>query len=996
MPVPAGTLTVLLTDIEGSTRLWEENPVAMRAAMDRHHGITDEAIRRRGGYRPPDQGEGDSVFAVFARATDAVACALDLQRALLTEAWPDGLELRDRIGLHSGELELREDGRNYYGIPINRCARLRGAAHGGQTVLSQATASLVAMELPREAGLRDLGLHRFKDLSASERVFQLMHAELPDEFPPLRSLDIRPHNLPIQLTRFIGRESEMAEVERMIGTARLLTLTGPGGSGKTRLALQAAADLLEAFREGVWLVELARTSDPALVPRVVSSVLHVREQQGRPIVDTLIDHIGLKKLLLVIDNCEHLIAACAELVETLLSACSNLSILSTSREPLGIPGEVVLRVPALTTPAMGATTAQAVKRFESVELFVDRARSTHPSFVLSDSNASAVAAICERLDGIPLAVELAAARVQAITVDQISERLHDRFRLLTAGSRTALARHQTLRAAVDWSHDLLSDRERVLLRRLAVFAGGFTLDAAESVCGVEPIESEEVLDLLSNLVSKSLVQLEAGSMEGRYRLLGTIREYALEKLGAAREADSFRDLHLDWCIRFAEEGEPELRGPEQQAWLDRLHTELDNFRAAFGWGAAQEDPQRALRLGSSLLEFWIVRADWGEGRQWLEAALGLPGEVDPAVRMKALRAAGELADVLSDYPSATAHFESSLAMARELDDGRAIAAALIGLAHEAERTGRFRSARPLLEEAVSILRSAGDEPSMARSLGGLAWLEDNYRVARSLWEENLSIRRRLGNQEMVAWSVLQVGLSAQGMGDYEAARTAYRESLEIGKGLGYKRLIARSLTQLGELSRSEARLEEARALFEETLPTWREIGHKSGLLDSLRGLGDVALMEGDPAGARPLLEESLAVCREIGARVGAAAALQSLATVALVAKDIERAKEFYREALGVWNELEDIHGITGCCWRLADMSAEEGKLELAARLLGVDEALRQRTVAVVSPCDRDGYDRVTRAVRGGLGDARFEAFKAAGAALTLEQATAAALEGLGA
>jgi predicted ATPase/class 3 adenylate cyclase len=553
---------MVLTDMEGSTRLWEEHPDAMPGVLRHHHELAHQAIERHGGYRPSDQGEGDSVFAVFSVASSAVACALDFQRALAAEPWPEQVVLRVRMALHTGALELRDDW-NYAGLALNRCARLRAIAHGGQVLLSEATRALTALELPAGASLRDLGVHRLQDLSRPERVFQLCHADLPAAFPALRSLDARPHNLPLQLTRFVGREQELDELRSTLRSARLVTLTGTGGSGKTRLALQVAADLLEAHPDGTWFVELAGTAEPALVPRMVSSTIGIREQQGRLLLDTLVHHLATQATLLVLDNCEHLLEACAALADRLLRSCARLTILATSREPLEITGEAVCRVPPLAVPAAAlAPGAEAVAAFEAVQLFVDRAVAAEPRFSLTDANAAAVAAICRRLAGIPLALELAAARLQALTVEQLRDRLEDRFRLLTGGSRTALPRQRTLRATVDWSHDLLTEPEQILLRRLTVFAGGFSLDAAEQVYSDRQVAPEDVLDLLTRLVDRSLVLLETGHASGRYRLLETIREYALEKLGAAGEEPELRQRHLTYCIGFAEPAELALRGPD--------------------------------------------------------------------------------------------------------------------------------------------------------------------------------------------------------------------------------------------------------------------------------------------------------------------------------------------------------------------------------------------------------------------------------------------------
>lgn len=977
-PAPTGTLTILLTDVEGSTKLWEEHAESMRAAIGRHHKLVLGAIERHGGYRPPDQGEGDSVFAVFSDASVALGCVLELQRSLATEAWPPGADLRVRAALHSGSLDLRDE-RNYAGPTLNRGARLRAIAHGGQTVLSDATRALVGSALPPDTTLRDLGMHRLKDLSVPERVFQLCHPELIVDFAALRSLDARPHNLPVQLTRFIGREGEIVEVCALLAHNRLLTLAGAGGCGKTRLALQVAAHVLDEYPDGVWLAELAAVSDAEVVPRTVAAAVRVREEQGRPIADTLADHLAPTTTLLVLDNCEHVIAAAAGLVERLLTACPRLTVLATSREPLALRGEGLWTVHPLSTPDPGErATLEQLGESESIQLFLDRATSSDPSFALTDPNAASVAAICRRLEGIPLALELAAARLRTLSVVQIEELLGDRFRLLGQGSRTALPQHRALRATLDWSHDLLSEPERIVFRRLSGFAGGFTLAAAEAVCAGSGIEREEVLDLVSQLVLKSLALSHRDVGSARYRMLETMREFSLEKLQEAGEEGAIRDSQLAWAVGLAEHAEPALEGPEQAACLERLYAELDNFRNAFAWSVITEEAELSLRLGSALHEFWVVRADWSEGRDWLERALVLPGQVDPVVRMKALYAAGVLADALSDYSASDECFGESLAIARAIDDRRGIAVALMGLAQEAERVGEHARARPLLQESVAILRDLGDEPSLARSLGGLAWLENDYRKARKLWTAELAIRRRLANRESVGWTVLMVGACAQGEGDYPAARASYRECLEIARELGYKRMIARALTQFGEVALLEGDLAEARKVLEESVPLWRETRHQSGLVDGLRALGDVARMERKLDEALVLLSESLSISREVGSRPMEARALQSLAVHAIYGGNLTQAQGYLANALALWRRMDDIAGTSAALRRLGEITAARGELERAARLLGTAEALRESVGAAIGPAERESYEEAVADARLGLGERTFASAWAAG------------------
>ena len=562
--LPTGTVTFLLTDIERSTHLWEQHPEAMPAALARHEVLVSEVVQEHGGVVVKSRGEGDSLFAAFARAVDAVVAAGALQQVLHAEPWPEGLVLRTRLAVHTGDAELRAG--DYYGAAVNRCARLRAIAFGGQTLLSLATQELVRDRLPVGATLRDLGEHRLRDLVRPERVFQLDVPGVPTELRPLRSLEAFPNNLPVQLTSFIGRERELAEVKQLLEHHRLVTFTGAGGTGKSRLSLQVAADLMDAYPDGVWLVELAPLTDPRLVPGAVADVLGLREEAGRPLLGTLADVLRTKALLLILDNCEHLIGACAELAEALLRQSTQLRILASSREALGIAGEQPFRVPSLSLPdprRLSSTTpdlATALSQSEAVRLFIDRVVTIQPHFHVTNRNAPAVAQICHRLDGIPLAIELAAARVKVLPVEQIASRLDDRFRLLTGGSRTALPRQQTLRALIDWSYDLLSETERTLLRRLSVFAGGWTLEAAEAVCAGDGVDEYDVLELLTHLVDKSLALPEEHDGDVRYRLPETVRQYARDRVLEAGEAAPLAERHLAYCLAFSERAEPELWG----------------------------------------------------------------------------------------------------------------------------------------------------------------------------------------------------------------------------------------------------------------------------------------------------------------------------------------------------------------------------------------------------------------------------------------------------
>ena len=605
----------------------------MRTALARHDHLIEQAVAQHAGQVVRPRGEGDSRFCVFARATDAVAAAAAIQHALQTEPWPTPARLKVRIALHTGEADLRDG--DYYGSAVNRCARLRAIAHGGQTLLSQATADLARAGPHDGLGLRDMGEQRLSDLIAPEHVFQLRHPTLQDDFPPLRSLAAAPNNLPLQLTSFVGREADVAEVRALIAAHRLVTLTGTGGTGKTRLALQAAAELLDAYPDGVWFIDLAPLTDAALVPGAALAAIGAHEQPGRSAVETLIDLLGSKTALLVLDNCEHLLDASTLLADYLVHQCAGVRVLATSREVLGLGGEAIWRVPSLDTPGDGPGVLDELLRCDAIQLFLERARLVQRGFALTDANAAAVAQVCTRLDGIPLAIELAAARVAVLSAEQINERLSDRFRLLTGGSRTALRRQQTLRALVDWSHDILSPSERTLFRRLAVFRGGWTLEAAKSVGGGpeepedqrERIAPEEVLDLLAALVQKSLVVVEEDGGAIRYHLLETIRQYAEERLLDAAEGAAIRDRHRDWYAAFAHatQDEPDFDTPAMARHLAREH---DNLRAAVAWC---QDAQGATRIGLQLAidahRLWFLRG-YGEAGRWLKIFLDAWREPD--------------------------------------------------------------------------------------------------------------------------------------------------------------------------------------------------------------------------------------------------------------------------------------------------------------------------------------------------------------------------------
>jgi predicted ATPase/class 3 adenylate cyclase/DNA-binding CsgD family transcriptional regulator/uncharacterized protein HemY len=975
------TVTFLLTDVEGSTALWETDPAAMRQALAHHDALIETSIVEHGGLVVKSRGEGDSVFAVFGGARDAIGAASALQVAFQTVAWPTPAPLRVRMAVDTGEAQVRDG--NYFGPVVNRCARLRAAAHGGQILLSQATTDLVRDVLPEGVDLRALGEHRLSDLARPTPVFQVVHAALPAEFPALKSLAAPPSTLPRELTSFVGREREVAEVKRLLGLTRLLTLTGSGGVGKTRLGLRVASDVADrpadaepAYPDGVWLVELAALGDGALVPQALASALDVRDQPGRILLDTLVDVLRPRTCLVLLDNCEHLVAACAALADRLLRSCPGLSLLATSREPLGIAGETVWRVPPLTLPdalpgELPAGGTAALAQFEAVRLFEERARAALPAFTLTDQNGPAVAQICQRLDGIPLAIELAAARARGLAPEQLAGRLDDRFRLLTGGSRTALARHQTLRALVDWSHELLSEPERVLFRRLSVFAGGWTLDAAEAVCSGQEIEPEDVLGPLLQLVDRSLVLAEEQLVLAsdlppvRYRLLETLRQYGAEKLREAGEELAVRARHLDWYLRLAEVVGSSLRGRGAADQSKRLEAEHDNLRAALGWSlmaeTADETRLSGQQLAGMLLEFWWMRAYLSEGRRWLDAALSLDlkaTNVHRYARARALVGAGLLSGLLGDFDRADALNTEALTLLRPEDDP-----SLAGL-------------------AMSVLGFAAEGRG------------DTDRAA-GLYEQVLALARAVQHSWITGWQLANLGRLAIARGDYDRAATLLEESVTQLEQAGDRQGMTWPFQSLGRLAERLGDHARATLFFEEALAAAQDVGDKAGMAWTLGNLGRQARIQGDFALATSWLEESLRLSRDIGDRWCAARSLGNLGRVALARHDHQRAAALFEESLVLSQSVSGRGRRAAYALHYLGVVARElGQPERAGRLMGAADALEDAGGRAVSPLDRVERKRELASIRQTLGDQRFAAAWAAGRAMSLDEAVDYAMTAL--
>ena len=779
---PVGTVTFLFTDMEGSTRAWEAHPAETQSALKHHDDIMARGIEAHGGVIVLERGEGDSVFAVFARPSDAVAAACEIQRALRAEPWPAHVPMRVRMAIHTGEA-----GPDYRGPHVNRAARLRAIGHGEQILLSGVTAGIVRGALPHNSSLIDLGQHRLRDVAETEHVFQLVHPELRSDFPPLKSVSTFRQNLPAQLTSFVGRERERQNVRALLDSNRVVTLVGSGGCGKTRLAIQVGADLLEQFPDGVRFVDLAPLTDPSVVIEAIAAAVGVKSEQGVAAIDVLSRTLEGTKTLIILDNCEHIAEACAHAVLSLLRSGDGIRILATSRQPLGLAGEAKLRVPSLSMPESTANLEE-VARCEAIQLFVDRAAAARSDFTMTLATAGPIAEICRTLEGMPLAIELAAARTKALTPGEIRDRLSDRFRLLTGGR----GRHQTLRSTIDWSYDLLSEPERTLFRRVSVFAGGFDLAAAQTIWG-----NGDPLDVIEQLVDKSLLAIEQrGEEKLRYRLLETLRQYAAERLVQAGEEENVRGLHFAHCLALAERAYGQ-RIEEEATSLALLELDHDDLRAALAW--ARSRPRDLLRLGSALGWFWHLRSHYREGRRWLEQALKLnPRERSP----EKARTLWALSMILNWQ-------------------------------------GDVAAARPLAEQSLELWRENENPLELALALESIGWSNfaaSNYSEALRSMEDCVEFYRKLGSAKLITRGRVAVGQMLAALGDVERTEPLARETLAEGRAQGEPKFVHFSLHYLADCALWRGDGKNAVQLYGESLRAALDYGNEMEAATEVQGM----------------------------------------------------------------------------------------------------------------------------------------------------------------
>jgi predicted ATPase/class 3 adenylate cyclase/DNA-binding CsgD family transcriptional regulator len=950
LDVPTGTITLLFTDIEGSTLLLQQLGEQYSHVLAQSRQLLRTAFQQYHGHEVDTQ--GDAFFFAFARATDAVSAAVAAQRTLASHTWPDQAAVRVRMGLHSGEPQRTADG--YVGLDVHLAARIMSVGHGGQMLLSQTTRHLVEHHLPAGLSLRDLGEHRLKDLPQKSHLFQLVIADLPADFPPLKTLDTHPHSLPVQLTSLIGREGEVAAVQQLLlrEDVRLLTLTGPGGSGKTRLGLQVAAQLRDHFTDGIFFVNLAPISDAELVVPTIAQTLGAKENPTRSMVEQLQAFLQKKLLLLLLDNFEQVVSAAPQLSD-LLARCSHLKLLVTSRAVLHLAAEHEIAVPPLSLPDLNSLPdLVTLSQYEAVALFIARAQALKPDFQVSNTSAPAIAEICTRLDGLPLAIELAAARIKLLPPPALLARVGQRLAVLTSGGRDAPARHQTLRKTIDWSYQLLDADEQRLFRRLSVFVGGCTLQAIEAICAALDIQTPtvSVLDGVASLIDKSLLrQIEQEAAEPRFVMLETIREYGQEALEASGEAKVTQQAHADYYQALAEAAEQAWNGPQQAVWFARLGKEHDNLRAAMDWMFERGEAARTLRLGTALWWFWYAQEHLHEGWNVMERALERSEGVAEPLLAKALWAAGSLAASLGHVERGEVLCQESLALFREIGDTQGMGDATFHLAHIAFARWDLAAARKRFEESLVFLQEIGDKTLIAWALGALALVvlyQGEYARVHPLAEQARAICREIGDTTGVTMSLMTLARAVFWQGDLVRAQTFAEEGLSRAWETGSTSAEALALALGGEVALAQGETTTARLRIEQSHTRWQKVGNQ-GMLASTRALlAKVLAVEGDHTAARTIYEESL---------------LRDLAIVD-IAPTVEG---------------------------LAVVVAEQGETIWAIRLRAAAAALRDSLGTPLPPVCRADYEHSLAAARAQLGEQAFAVAWAEGQSMTWEQALAA-------
>ncbi len=852
--LPSGVVTFIFTDIEGSTKLAQEHPEALNQSLQIHNSILRQAMESNNGF--VYDVIGDSFQTAFYNELDAIKAASDAQKRLCSVDWGHAA-IRVRMGIHRGLAEW--NGEKYMGyITLARSNRIMSVAYGGQILLSGDVLDAIK-ESSHGFKFKDLGDRRLKDLNRPMPIYQLVADFMQSDFPPLKTLDVRPNNLPVQLTSFIGRNAEIEIVKEHIRKSRILTLTGMGGVGKTRLAMQAVADLIDENENGVWIVDLALISDPQQVSLRIMQTLGIKDELRLAAEDTLLKHLEGKQLIIILDNCEHLIAKVAVIAESILMRCSKIRIVATSREELKCSGELLHAVEPLSTPNPGnGYVPEELVQFEAVRLFIERALTVDSNFRVTGSNANALAGICHKLDGIPLAIELAASRVKNMTVEKIYERLEDRFRLLNSGKRTALPRQQTLKALIDWSHDLLEKQEQILWRRMSVFVSGSTLESIEEICADEDISADNIIEMLTSLVEKSIVTFDSNT--GHYKMLESIKYYGLNQLTESDEMEMLFDRHQKYFLSFLVSERDNLRSVTKVESLNFIEKNHSNIIQAIEWSVRCDRILDELAIVSLMTEYWHIRGYYSEARELLESVISRSYKIRNKDRANVLRRYGYMLSLMGQHDKAQSILEESLELFRESGDDRSTAACLNNLGLAAHSRGLSDVAIDYYSQSLKLREVFEDKKGICASLNGLGIVtfeRGEYEIARDYFERSLRIAREIDDREGMGINLNNLGNIYIRLRDYENARKCLEESLSIMREFGNKWGISISLLNLGSVASNTNDLVKAKQFFAESLIMKQNTADMKGIVYATNGLARVALKEGDTDLSSKLFIENL-------------------------------------------------------------------------------------------------------------------------------------------
>ncbi|MBV6478287.1 MAG: Photosystem I assembly protein Ycf3 [Ignavibacteria bacterium] len=961
--IPTGTITFLFTDIEGSTGLSQQFPDSIHDAIDRHNEILKNAFESHNGYI--FEIVGDSFCCSFQKAEDAVKAGIKAQLDITNEKWKETF-IKIRMGIHSGKAEWSNNKYSGY-ITLARTQRIMSAANGGQILLSEDVFRNMNDMFNKSMEFRDLGERRLKDLYQPMRLYQLNLPGLKSDFPPLKTLDARPNNLPSQLTNFIGRETELKQIKYLLKEFRLITLTGPGGSGKSRLALQTGADVIDEYSDGVWFMELAALSDPSRLLQIFMKTFNLMEQPDSDNFDIIADNLKEKEMLIILDNCEHLIDELARFADNILKVCSKLKIIATSREALSCHGEVTHRILSLETPdPREKLSPEILSQFEAVRLFIERAEAVRSDFKVDNENAAALAAICYQLDGIPLAIELAAARVKVLTLEKIHERLSDRFKLLTDGKRTALPRQQTLLALINWSYDLLSDKEKILWNRLSVFSGGWTLAAAEEICSDNILDKSDVLDILSSLVEKSIVIFK--EEKDRFDMLQTIRQYGEDKLILSNEYEKFSNNHLCYFLELSETENNKIRRADTESAMKVLEEESDNADRSILWSSKNQECEKGMRLTAAMCRYWQIRSFLTEGINKIEFIIKSCSQLKNQLYAKLICQLGNFNRLKGENDAARNLIGESLKIRENLKDKDGIIDSLVRFGLLEYDQGNFDEALNYYMQSLDLYIELGSENGIAilkNNMGNIYSIKGEYEKAYVMYEESLLVRNKYGDKLGYAITLNNMGIISYERGDFQKAAVFLDESLTVRKQLGEKNGVALTLMNIGNLNYNQGKYPEAIDFYINSKDVSEEVSDKSCLADAYYGMGKTYIETGDTDKALNYLTESLDLSKNLKSKALIAANLFSLGKIYFKNDDILQAKKSYKESAAIYFETGSKKDVSVLLIRIAELKLKEKHFCDSANLAGYIQKEYLENLKIKFPVsEQQVFEKILNALSG--------------------------------